>query len=221
MHSICLTSCRLHLAQRSTTHEAPDLRSFFGDALADAVLSNFHNEAGQPVFDYPRVQFKLIDKTAILLGIAEGAEFLKRLRPELEATNLGGEQCEVLDVDWETQDAEIAVTPEPVEYRFLTPWLGLNQKNFRAYVGSRNQGFRKDELSRILVGNCLGLLKSLGIEFREWIEAQGRQLTSMKTSFRGSSAIGFVGKFQINLQLPDYVGLGRLTTHGFGTIVSA
>jgi hypothetical protein len=221
MRSICLTACRFHLARRCTAHEAPDLRSFFGDALADSIQSSFYDDRGQAVFDYPRLQFKLIETTATLLGLAEGAAFLQRIRRELEAPSVGGEQFEILDVDWETQDAEIAVTTEPREYRFVTPWLGLNQKNFRAYVGSRHRGFRKDELSRILVGNCLGMLKSLGIESREWVAADGRSLTSIKTSSSGKSAIGFVGKFQINLQLPDDIGLGRLTTRGFGTITSA
>jgi hypothetical protein len=99
--------------------------------------------------------------------------------------------------------------------------LALNDRNFRSYTGSRNTGFRKNELSRILVGNCLGLARSLGIQFHERIDANGRQLSSIKTTLKGKGVVGFVGKFQINLKLPEYLGLGKSVPRGFGTISPA
>ncbi|MFV1967642.1 MAG: hypothetical protein ACC628_19610, partial [Pirellulaceae bacterium] len=148
MPSVRVSTCRLRLSGRLPTHQAPDLRGFFGNTLADAVRQCCHGDGGRPLFEYPRVQFKVVESTAILFGIAEGAELLHRVWPRLDETELGGGPIHVLDMDYETIEEEIAVSSEPIEYRFLTPWLGLNQKNFRSYVGSRNQGFRKDELSR-------------------------------------------------------------------------
>jgi hypothetical protein len=163
----------------------------------------------------------VIDSTAVLLGIGDGAELLQRLWLEIDATRLGDEQLKVLDAHLETLEAEITTCPEPIEYRFVTAWLALNQRNFLSYVGSRSTKFRKDELSRILVGNCLGLAKSLGIRFRERVDADGRQLTSIKTSLDGRGMIGFVGKFKINLKLPEYLGLGKSVSRGFGAVVAA
>jgi hypothetical protein len=199
-------------------HEAPPLRGFFGRALADAVFTHSHDADGKLIHEYPRIQFKAIHSTAILLGIGEGSRLLERLWPEIDHATLGGEEFEVLDSSLETRPETIEACVDPITYRFATPWLALNRKNFRNYTGSRNQGFRKSELSRILVGNCLGLAKSLGIRFREQIHADGRKLTSIKTSLRGNPMVGFVGRFTVNLRLPELIGLGKSVSRGFGAV---
>lgn len=182
------------------------------------MFAHNHGKDGALIHQYPRIQFKVIESTAVLLGIGEGAEVLERLWLGIDHGALGGRQLEVLESDFETRQETIDASDEPITYRFLTPWLGLNQKNFRSYTGSRNQGFRKSELSRILVGNCLGLADSLGIRFREQIDADGRKLTSIKTTLNGNPMVGFVGKFTINLTLPELLGLGKAVSRGFGTI---
>ncbi len=218
MASIEIAECRLRLSRRIKTHESPRLRDFFGRAFQDEVARHSYDAGGQPIFEYPRIQFKVMDSTAVLLGVGEGAELLQRLWPEMDDTELGDGQVTALEAQFETRQDEIVDCPEPIEYRFLTPWLALNEKNFRSYTGSRNTAFRKDELSRILVGNCLGLAKSLGIKFHEHIDADCRKLTSIKTALKGKGAVGFVGKFQVNLKLPEYLGLGKSVARGFGTV---
>lgn len=236
--TIQLSECRLRLARPIRQYEAPALRGFFGRKFEEEVLMHNHSrglahfaesaEKNVPVpltaksgliYQYPRVQFKVLDSTALLLGINEGSELLQRLWLEIDETKLGDEQLSVLESQFETRSEQLEVTAEPIEYRFATPWLALNQNNFREYTNTRNQRSRKDELSRILVGNCLGLAKSLGIRFTDRITADCRRLASIKTSLKGQGMIGFVGKFTVNLTLPDHLGLGKSVSRGFGTIV--
>jgi hypothetical protein len=181
------------------------------------------NPDGSFVHQYPRVQFKVIDRTAVLMGVAEGSELLQRLWPNIDPTTLGGERSSVLESEFETHEHEFEATTDSIEYRFVTPWLALNEKNFREYTGTRNQRLRKDELSRILVGNCLGLGKSLGIRLarERRIEADCRGLTSIKTTLKGKGMIGFVGKFSLNLTIPEFLGLGKSAARGFGAVTLA
>jgi hypothetical protein len=210
----------LRLARKIKAHETPQLRGFFGRKFEDKVLMHSHRPDGEPIYQYPRVQFKVLDSTAVLMGINEGSELLQRLWLDIDQTKLGNEQLDVLEAQFETRDEEIGVTVEPFEYRFVTLWLALNQKNYRSYIGSHNQRFRKDELARILVGNCLGLAKSLGIRFHDHVAADCRGLTSIKTALEGHGMIGFVGKFWVNVALPEYIGLGKSVSRGFGTVAT-
>jgi hypothetical protein len=218
MNSVRISSCRFDLSARPPAGYVPRIRDFFGQPCDQEVRKHLYDADGRPLYEYPRIQFKVIDSTALLMGIAEGADLLQRLWPTIDVNQLGDEQLQVVDAEFETREAEIAPSPKPVEYRFVTPWLALNQRNFRAYVDSFSTKFRKDELSRILVGNCLGLAKSFGIRFPERIDADGRHLTSIKITLDGQGMIGFVGKFQVNLKLPEYLGLGKSVWRGFGTI---
>ena len=170
-NQISLSKCRLRLARPLRTGEAAAIRGFFGRKFEDEVFMHNHNPDGSVIYQYPRVQFKVLEQTATLIGINEGSELLQRLWLDIDHTRLGDEQLEVLESQFETRNEPLDVTAEPIEYRFVTPWLALNQENFHEYTSTRNAHRRKDELSRILVGNCLGLAKSLGIRFTDRITA--------------------------------------------------
>ena len=216
--TIPISACRLRLARPIRQHEAPALRGFFGREFEDEIFMHNHNPDGSVIYQYPRVQFKVIDQTATLIGINEGSELLQRLWLSFDRTRFGDEQLQILEAQFETRSEQLAVPADPLEYRFVTPWLGLNQENFGVYTKTRNAHRRKDELSRILVGNCLGLAKSLGIRFTDRIAADCSRLTSIKTTLKGQGMIGFVGRFTLNLTLPDHLGLGKSVSRGFGTI---
>jgi hypothetical protein len=216
-NAIDVSQCRLRLTRPLRAGEAPALRGFFGRQFADEVHMHNHNPDGSVIYQYPRVQFKVIDRTALLMGVAEGSELLQRLWLDIDQTTLGDERLQVLESEFETHEHAFEVTSDPIEYRFVTPWLALNQKNFQEYTRTRNQRTRKDELARILVGNCLGMAKSLGIRFTGRIAADYRKLTSIKTSLKGQGMIGFVGTFSVNVRLPEFIGLGKSVSRGFGT----
>ena len=216
--STSLTTLRLQLARPLRTGEAPALRGFFGRQFEDEVLMHNHGPNDQLIYQYPRVQFKVIDRSAYLIGIDEGSELLQRLWLDIDQTRIGNEELGVLQSDLETLNEAIEVTQVPIKYRFVTPWLALNQKNFHEYTGSRSQKFRREKLNRTLVGNCLGMCKSLGIRLVGHITADSAGLHSIKTTLKGKGMIGFVGTFELNLNLPDHIGLGKSVSRGFGTI---
>lgn len=218
MSSVPVSICRLRLSREMQTHETPPLGVFIGRDFADEVRMHNYGKDGDQIQEYPRIQLKVVQSTAVLLGIGDGAEVLKRLWEDVDYSTLGGGSVDILEAGFETYEEEIASTEELVTYRFHTPWLALNDRNFRSYTGSRNTGFRKDELSRILVGNCMGMAKTLGVCFDDRLHAEGRQLVSVKTMLKGKGAIGFIGRFRINARLPDLIGLGRSVSHGFGTL---
>lgn len=220
------TTLRLQLARPLRGGEAPALRGFFGRQFEDEVLIHNHGPNDQLIYQYPRVQYKVLERVAYLIGINEGAELLQRLWLDIDQTRIGSEELPVLESSLATETCCITVVPEPIRYRFVTPWLALNQKNFQEYTRSKSHAFRREKLNRTLVGNCLGMCKSLGIFFqadpqtgeRPLISADCGGLHSIKTTLKGQEMIGFVGTFAINLQLPNRIGLGKSVSRGFGTI---
>jgi hypothetical protein len=74
-----LTTLRLQLARPLRTGEAPALRGFFGRQFEDEVLMHNHGPNDELVYQYPRIQFKVLDRFAYLIGINEGAELLQQV----------------------------------------------------------------------------------------------------------------------------------------------
>ena len=98
-----------------------------------------HLEDGTPVYQYPRVQYKVIDQTALLVGVNEGSDLLQRLWLTFDETQIGSQKLDVLESNIETVSHVVELVDEPIEYKFATPWLGLNQQNHEIYVGLKSK----------------------------------------------------------------------------------
>ncbi|MCY2987663.1 MAG: CRISPR-associated endonuclease Cas6 [Planctomycetota bacterium] len=218
---IDVTEYRLRLARPVSPGEATLLRGYFGDVFADEVLLHHHRPDGSLNYDYPRVQFKVIDRTARLIGIAEGGVVVERLWKEANHTRLGGEELPILEGTLRRRAEPFGETVEPVEYRFLTPWLGLNQENHPKYLGAESDAERQDLLGRVLVGNCLSLAKSFGQHVHCRLAAETPGLRSRNSRLKGVPMIGFLGTFRINFLIPAWLGIGKSVSRGFGTVEPA
>ena len=112
----------------------------------------------------------------------------------------------------------LSVTNEPLSYSFLTPWLALNEKNYEKYQRLGSWGKRKELLEKILIGNIISMSKSLGYTVPAPIEARIQHLKEVKTSLKGTPMLGFLGNFSVNFEIPDYWGIGKSVSRGFGTV---
>ena len=103
-------------------------------------------------------------------------------------------------------------------YRFLTPWLALNEENHRKYQRLRSWNEKKEMLSKILIGNIIAMSKGLGYTVPAPIEVELGRLREVPARLKGTPMIGFLGDFKVNFEIPDYLGLGKSVSRGFGTV---
>jgi Cas6b C-terminal domain/Cas6b N-terminal domain len=212
---------RLRLERPLRTGEAPAIRGFFGRQFEDQVLMHNHGPNNEVIYQYPKIQYKVLDTHAYMIGINEGAELLSQLWLGIDQTRIGDQELRVLDAQFDWSTAEISIVPQMNDYRFVNPWLALNQKNFEEYSAIHSHALRQEKLARTLVGNTLSLCKSLGIFLTERVKADCSNLRSIKTTLKGQSMIGFIGGFRMNINLPDLLGLGKSVSRGFGTLTPA
>ena len=101
-------------------------------------------------------------------------------------------------------------------YRFISPWLALNEKNYEIFKGA-SLTERRTLLTSILIGNLLSISKNLGYEVPDTIRVE-IELHPLKVFYKNIPLIGFKGLFESNFQIPDYLGVGKAVSHGFGTV---
>jgi hypothetical protein len=104
----------------------------------------------------------------------------------------------------------------------LTPWFPLNQDNYDDYEALETFEAKEEELERILTGNILSQAKGLDywIDNRLKVELDFYSL-KRPVYHKGVKFHGFKGSFTVNFNLPDYLGLGKSVSHGFGTVKRA
>ena len=218
MLELSFTEYQLRLSRELSPNETPQLRGFFGNAFADQILLHNHKEDGTFVYTYPRVQFKILNKQAVLIGLDEGSDLLTQLWLEVDQTKLGIETLTVQESTVQKRRVEIGECKKMVTYRFLTPWLALNQNNTHRYRRMSKAIDRCRLLERILVGNCLSFAKSFRHTVTLRLQADCSKLRPVNRRLKGITMQGFMGLFSVNFLLPDKVGIGKSVSRGFGTV---
>lgn len=199
------------------TRDAHKLRGYFGNLFKErSELLHNHMGNGEFRYEYPQVQYKVIEKTPVLVGVNEGAELLGELFLKIKELDIGGQKYPVRQKNIEGRNIEAGITDASKTYRFETLWMALNQKNHDRYKTSDDLE-RQHQLERILTGNFLSFFKSMDHFVEEQIQVKGT-FKEKTTRFKNKRMLAFEGIFTTNVALPDYIGLGKAVSRGFGTI---
>lgn len=202
---------------RLHTRDAHKLRGYFGRLFQDrSELLHNHMGGGEFRYEYPQVQYKVIDTTPLLVGISEGAKLLGELFLKIKELDIGGRKYPVHQKNIEGRQPKIGITEKSYTYSFETLWMGVNQKNHNSYIIADELG-KQHMLERILIGNCLSFFKSMDHYVEEQIQVKGT-FKEKSTRFKNRKMLAFEGMFTTNLRLPNYIGLGKAVSRGFGTI---
>jgi len=211
----------LYLTLRSTTPiegDASHLRGFFASRFNEYALLHQHVDVDKLLYRYPRIQYKIIDGDPLVLGIEEGAEVLKEIYDKYEEIRIKDTVYAIVERGITLREEEFGVSNKILGYTFKTPWIALNQENYERYLRSKRRE-RREILRRILVGNILSASKGLDYVVLDEIKLEIGEMKPVKCKIKKTPFMGFVGEFLVNFAIPEYMGLGKSVSRGFGAVV--
>lgn len=195
------------------------LRGYFGTLFREhSPLLHNHLEDGSLRFRYPLVQYKVIRKMPYLIGLADGAELLAGLFLKVKELQLENQTYPLHTKNIQSLLWSPKVGQDLYTYRFSTLWMALNQKNYQEYR-KENEAQQQVHLKNILIGNILSFLKGIDIHLtpEQRLLAQ-INVSAQQTNFKDQKMMAFSGSFTTNIQLPDFIGLGKAVSRGYGAI---
>ena len=194
----------------------PELRGFFATKFAD--YTELHRqEADSFIHRYPAVQCKVIRGFSTVIGISEGAAFLKEFAEESREIQIGPDTYRIAEHDIAIRDEEFGISEIVHSYEFATPWLALTQENYKKFYKLTGKPARDEFVRKILVDTILSLSKSLDCVVSAPIICD-TNLHFQKDQLNGASVMTFTGKFQVNFQIPEYLGIGKSVSQGYGAV---
>lgn len=200
---------------RLKNRDAEKIRGYIGNRYIENNLLHNHDD-NKFIYRYPLVQYKVIDNIPTIIGINEAVNIVAKI-------GLFEDELIIRDVSYDINKKEInkenfefGCTDDYIEYEFVTPWIAINQKN-RAEYQYGNEIKKEEILKKVLIGNIISMSKGLGYTVSKqlicWINVEEKRV-----KLKGITHVGFVGKFKVNFKIPDYLGLGKSVSRGFGTI---
>ncbi len=77
--------------------DATKLRGFFATSFNEHALLHQH-VTDKLIYKYPLIQYKMLDRTPLVLGINEGADVLKEIYDKFSEIKLGRARTRLLSV---------------------------------------------------------------------------------------------------------------------------
>ena len=165
---------------------------------------------------YPRVQYKIIRGGPIIAAVNEGCELLWELYDRLDELSDMQTAWKITEKRIIEKKAPLGVSREFIKYRFLTPWLGLPENSFKKFLI-----LETEDRERMLFKSLESHIKSIADSFACDINGDLRIRMNIKPNYifqRDIHVAGLFGSFVANFEIPNFLGIGKSVSRGYGTV---
>ena len=165
-------------------------------------------------FLYKRIQGK-----AAIVCLKEGTEAIGQFFSEGTFTfNLGNRYVKMELGSVLSRKCLVQTWNSMFKYR-IRRWIPLNSENYQRYKAMEGISEKISFLESILIANLLSFSKGIGVYVEKEIQCK---LTSLYDPFlvknKGIKLMAFDIEFVTNMSLPDYIGIGKNASIGYGVV---
>lgn len=203
-----------------TTDKTPNssyLRGFIAGQYPELDILHNRDKSGKHIYRYPLVQYKKVNGQFMMLGLQqEAVQLLSEFFLKLDELSLNEKTFQITGKNVNLKKHEVTIDSDlNYHYAFKTPYIALNEKNMDRYYRSPEPA---EVLEKILTGNILSFLKGMDIFVKERIQLEFFKEEESVQKIKENDFVQFRGRFKSNIALPNYIGLGKFVSRGFGTI---
>lgn len=185
------------------------------------VIFHHHLDDDKYLKAYPLIQYKTINQHAAFFCIEEGTskihEFLKLDNWDMR---IGETQHQIKLDSIKANEYLIQAWDKYFHYR-ISNWLPLNKENYQAYQNATGSDEKLFILEKVLRGNILSMGKGVDCHFDKEVKVNIETIVREKTQqFKEIKLHAIDAVFRTNVFLPNYMGLGKGVSIGFGVVNS-
>jgi len=201
-------------------HEVPAFRgAIIRKVGQENLLFHNHLAEGQFLYKYPLIQYKKIKGQAGIMCIEFGVDEIHKYFDKKDWDIKIGERWIEMKIAGLNMNQFTMQVWDHFFYYNLRNWIALNKDNYPKYMQIQNEEDKKTFLENILKGNILSFAKGIEWTVEKPIELSIKEIKGQKlVSYKGNKLMGFDIDFRTNVFLPNYIGLGKGVSLGFGIV---
>lgn len=211
---------RLNFSNPISFNEIPYLRgAIIKITKNQEILFHNHDKDNTFRYDYPLIQYKRINGNAAIIFIERGTDkIIDFINNNKDLADIGNRKTTLEIEKVDANDTIVQIWESEFTYS-IRKYLPLNKINYEKYIQTDDIIEKYQILENVLVGNILSFAKGMGIYFNNKIKVTILQVDEPKVyRFKNIKMMGFDIRFKSNVSLPDYIGLGKGVSIGFGMI---
>ncbi|MES2648151.1 MAG: CRISPR-associated endonuclease Cas6 [Bacteroidota bacterium] len=202
---------------------AAPISAFRGAVIEKVGRENplFHNHLGNEgfIYKYPLIQYKKLGRQPAIFCLDAGVEEIHKLFEQRNWTiDLQGEKL-ALKVDrLDMKTTNLNIWEKNFEYN-LWNWQALNEENWPRYLQLESMVEKIAMLEKILTANILSFAKGIDWHIDKPVKVIIKDVKLERDSrMKDIKVRTFEVDFRSNVFLPDFMGLGKGVSKGFGTV---
>lgn len=183
------------------------------------VLFHNHLDNKEYLYKYPLIQYKSIQGKPGVMCIDEGADEIHKFFQKKDWSVFIGEKKLDMPI-YQLIINQAAVDVAEIKRKYsIKSWIALNQENYKGYLQKESMVERLEMLQKVLTANIISFAKGIGWDVDQQIKVDITTIhNSRPVNFKRQKVMAFDLDFTMNVALPDYVGLGKGVSLGFGTV---
>ncbi|NSW45384.1 MAG: hypothetical protein HPY79_06190 [Bacteroidales bacterium] len=183
------------------------------------ILFHNHLDAEKYLYRYPQIQYKIINNKPSLLCLEKGIDEIHHffIKPSWDL-QLYNRTYEVKVRKLQVNQFTMQVWDHVFVYN-LYRWNPLSQNNYVKFKELQNSDHQKQMLQKILIGNILSFAKGIEWTIDKEIKVELNYVSDVKwLRYKQNKLACFDVQFKSNVFLPNYIGLGKHASLGFGIV---
>jgi len=181
----------------------------------------FHNHFDDEkyIYRYPLIQYKIKDKKPCLICLKEATEDIHYLLKERDFTfNINGKKYEFEIEDVRLRYVNIQTWDREFRYN-VHNYIALNQENYKQYKTIDSLAERVEFLEEKLYNHIKTFAVEMDAHMPVELKSRIIEIKNEKyIEYKGVFHLTFSLNFKSNLYIPNYVGIGKGTSIGFGIV---
>lgn len=184
---------------------------------------NHDNESGGVHQRYPLIQYKIDackgQMRPMLFFLNDGIEEAQHFFSQPDwGLRIGQQDYDMRIAKLHVQQHNLHTWEQPFGYR-LHKWRALNSEHFREWQALTGIAEKFAFLENILVAHILSFARAVDWQLEHRLELKIIQMVKEEwISFKDIKMRCFTLDFSANVSLPDYIGLGKGASLGFGVV---
>jgi hypothetical protein len=200
----------------------PEVPYFRGAIIQTSGLENelFHNHNDKGYrYAYPLIQYKRKNGKPLMPCLDSGVESsFHFFSNHQEGIMLGNRKYNLVVDELNITTASLDVTKGAFKYT-VNDWLPLNQKNYKVYFSLKSEIEQLEFLENIMTGNILSFAKGIDWRITSQVKVRINKIKNIKKiTFKQNPRMAFSISFSCNIKLPNYIGIGKNASLGYGVV---
>jgi hypothetical protein len=201
-------------------HEIPAFRGAIVEKVGrDSILFHHHLAGDALLYKYPLIQYKTINHHPSIVCIEYGVDEIHKffenknwdikisgrwLNMKIDRLNMNQFTLQIWNRHWDYS---------------IRNWIALNQSNYMKYLKIESLAEKLIFLENILRANILSFAKGIQWTVDKTVEVRIKEIMyAHPVTLKGSKVLGFGIRFSTNVFIPNYIGLGKSVSLGFGMV---